>query len=142
MDKYYLAMAQELSSHSHCMRRKVGAVLVSSGGSHVVTAVNNPFPDEEACAEQGCLREVNQIPSGTQLDVCRCIHCETSVIIQCAREGISTLNATVYTTLFPCLACARVLVAAGVKRIIYASPYSDDRSRALFAKAQIQVDQL
>lgn len=142
MDRYYLRMAQELASHSRCMRRKVGAVLVSSDGSHVVTAVNNPFPDTEACAEKGCLREVNHIPSGTQLDVCRCLHCETSVIVQCAKEGISTVNATVYTTLFPCSVCAKVLVAAGVKRIIYASPYSDDRSKELFEQSQIQVDQL
>ena len=140
MDNYYLKMAQELSLHSHCLKRKVGAVLVSADGAQIVTAVNDPMPDSKVCEEKGCLR--NTIPSGTQLDICRCLHSETKLITQCAQKGISTLNATVYTTLTPCLFCAKVLISAGVKRIVYSNHYTDERSIELFTQAHIQVDQL
>lgn len=142
MDKHYLAMAREIATHSHCTRRKVAAILITEDGSHTVTAVNNPFPDITACESQGCLRERELIQSGSQLDVCRCLHSETSLICQCAQKGISTRNATVYTTLYPCVNCAKILIAAGVRRIIYSEPYSDKRATQLFAAAQIQVDQI
>lgn len=142
MDKFYLMMAQEIATHSHCTRRKVGTVLVSEDGRHIVTATNDPLPYSTVCEENGCLREINQISSGTQLDVCRCIHCETSVVCQCAKEGIATLNATVYTSLYPCLNCAKILAAAGVKRIVYSTGYSDKRAEELFSSTQIQVDQI
>ncbi len=140
MDNFYLTTAHKLASKSHCMKRKVGAVLVTANLDHILTAVNNPIPNSNICKEEGCLRE--QIRSGTQIEVCRCIHCETQLIAQCAKEGISTLGSTIYTTLFPCVICARAIISAGVKRIVYSSPYSDEQSAELLAQAQIQVDQL
>lgn len=140
MDNFYLAMAHRLGAKSHCLKRKVGAVLVTADLNHVMTAINNPIPDSNICEENGCLRE--QIHSGTQLEVCRCVHCETQLIAQCAKEGICSLDSTIYTTLYPCAICARAIISAGVKRIVYSFPYTDKRSIELFAQAQIQVIQL
>ena len=123
MDNFYMAMAHELATQSHCLKRKVGAVLVTAHFNHVVTAINNPLLHANICEENGCLRET--IPSGTQLDICRCVHCETKLIAQCARDGISTLDSTIYTTLYPCVICARAIIAAGVKRIVYSSHSQD-----------------
>lgn len=142
MDKTYLNMAHKLASKSHCIRRKACAILVPANGTHIVSSINNPFPDITLCEKNGCLRDLLKIESGTRTDICRCIHCETNVIVQCAKEGISPVGATVYTTLYPCLSCARVLIEAGIKRVVYSDPYPDDRAKELFQRANIQVDQL
>lgn len=142
MDRKYMTLAQDIASHSLCQRRKVGAVLVSADGKNIIKAINNPFPSKLACNEKGCLRDQYGISSGVQLDVCRCIHSETSVIIQCAKKGISSLGATVYSTHQPCQACAKVLGAAGVKRVVYSKPYADSRAIGLLKQLHIQVVKL
>lgn len=134
-----MQLAHTLATQSLCLRRKVGAVLVSADQSHVITAINNPLPHPNICSEQGCLRQLNHIASGTNNELCRCIHCETSVIVQCARRGISTVGATVYTTLFPCLSCAKILTAAGISRLVYASSYTDTNSKQYLENTSISI---
>ncbi len=142
MDLEYMRMAYEIAGESHCMRRKVGSVLVSESNQYVLKAVNDPMPQKEICERLGCLRELKKIKSGTQLDICRCIHSETNLIIQCALRKISPQNATLYSTLFPCHTCAKILAAAGIKRIVYAEPYPDNAALEILNCAQIKIEQL
>lgn len=142
MDNYFMNMAHNLATKSHCLRRKVAAILVSSDGQQIITAINDPLPYSTKCIEEGCIREMKHIKSGTAPEACRCVHCETSLICQCARLGVSTLNATVYTTLQPCISCAKVLIDAGVARIIYSECYPDKEALRLLKEMNIQVDQL
>ena len=139
MDHKYMQLAHNLAAQSHCLKRKVGAVLVSADKANIITAVNNPLPDPNICKELGCLRQLNHIPSGTHNELCRCIHCETSLIAQCAQKGISTSGATVYTTLYPCLSCAKILVAAGITRLVYDSPYPDKYGKQYLENSSISI---
>ena len=141
MDNYFMNMAHKLREESHCLRRKVAAILVSADGKQIITAINDPLPYPTKCMEEGCIRDAKNIKSGTAPETCRCVHCETSLICQCAKLGISTLDATVYTTLQPCISCVKVLVDAGIARIVYEEDYPDKDALMLLHEMNIQVDQ-
>lgn len=137
-----MQLAHNLATQSHCLRRKVGAVLVSADQANVITAINDPLPYPSICREQGCLRELNHIPSGTNNELCRCFHCEANLIVQCAKRGISTAGATVYTTLYPCLSCAKILTAAGISKLVYSSSYTDNCAKEYLRNTSISIIQL
>lgn len=141
-DYYYMSLAQSTAKESHCLRRKVGAILVTQNTKNIVRAINNPVPDKYFCEKEGCLREKGQIASGTQIDICRCVHAETSLIIQCALNGISPAGASVYTTLFPCPTCARVLSAAGIRKVVFLESYSNLTGQSTFLQYGIELTQM
>lgn len=141
-DLYYMSIAKNIAKESHCLRRKVGAVLVTSNKKRIVTSVNNPTPDKYFCEREGCLRERKGIDSGTQIDICRCVHSETALIIQCALDGVSPVGANVYTTLFPCPICARILCAARIKKLIFMEPYSTLSAQSIFLQYGVELIQL
>ena len=137
----YMQLAIELAARSGCLRRKVGAVLVSADGERRISSVNDPRPYREICMERGCLRDQFHIRSGRKLSVCRCCHCERDLLNRCREDGIPTAGAVLYTTLFPCEKCARALVKAGIREIVYLSRYNENRSMGLLRKAHIEVRQ-
>ena len=73
----------------------------------------------------GCLREKLHVPSGQNHELCRGIHAEQNAVIQAAVNGVSTQGATLYCTHQPCVVCSKILINAGIKRIVYAHPYPD-----------------
>ena len=139
MDIDYIRLAKKLASESCCVRRKVGAVLVTQNQKVVIKAVNNPMPYKTICSELGCLRQQLHIQSGELPELCRCKHCEKSLIEQCNVLGISTKGATIYTTLFPCASCTRILIDAEIQELIYIESYDDNRGLEQFRQANIVV---
>ena len=73
-----------------------------------------------------CLREKKGIASGTHAEICYAIHAEQNAIIQAARLGISIDGATLYCTHQPCVICAKMIVNAGIRRVVYQEGYPDD----------------
>jgi dCMP deaminase len=86
------------------------------------------------------LRDENNIPSGTQQEICRAIHAEQNVIIQAALHGASLEGATIYCTHTPCIICAKMLVNAKIKRFVSFGKYADNSFVDLFKEAGIKVD--
>lgn len=123
-DSYFMEIAQVVSKRSTCLRRSVGAVLVKDR-QILATGYNGTPKGFPHCEEVGCLREQLHVPSGTKHELCRGIHAEQNAIIQAAVHGASTKGATIYCTHQPCVVCAKILINAGVKRIVYANPYPD-----------------
>jgi dCMP deaminase len=79
------------------------------------------------CLEGGCLRCRNpkaQFPSGTGYDLCICVHAEQNVLLSAARFGIAVEGATIYSTMQPCFGCAKELLQAKIKRIVYLHPWT------------------
>ncbi|MDR0334670.1 MAG: cytidine/deoxycytidylate deaminase family protein [Methanomassiliicoccaceae archaeon] len=137
-DTYFMGMAQLISTRSTCVRRQVGAVIVKD--KRVLTTGYNGSPKGTMhCEELGCIRDQQNIPSGTRHELCRGVHAEQNAVIQAAYFGISIDGATIYTTTYPCSMCAKILINAGIKEIIYAESYMDDLSKKLFEETKIIV---
>ena len=137
-DEYFMDIAHLVKTRSTCTRRQVGAVLVKD--KRILSTGYNGSPSAcQHCTEIGCLREELGIPSGERHELCRAIHAEQNAIAQAARHGISVLGATMYVTHQPCSICAKVLINAGIVRIIYAGAYPDELSRQLLAEANIEL---
>lgn len=138
-NKFFMNVAVQLTSRSTCHRQQVGAVLVV-GKRILATGYNGSPPGDLHCLDIGCLREKMGIPSGQRHEVCRAIHAEQNLILQLAQHGVAGVeNAKVYTTLFPCYICAKLLVGIGVKEIHYIKGYPDELSRELLDRMGVKL---
>jgi len=137
-DTYFMDMAQLISTRSTCVRRQVGAVIVKD--KRVLTTGYNGSPKGTMhCEDLGCIRDQQNIPSGTRHELCRGVHAEQNAVIQAAYFGISIDGATIYTTTYPCSMCSKILINAGIKEVVYADSYMDDLSKRLFEETKINV---
>lgn len=137
-DRYFLEIAQVVAKRSTCVRRQIGAVIVKD--RRILTTGYNGAPSGLAhCLETGCLRDVMGIPSGTRTELCRALHSEMNAIIQAAQHGVSTKGATLYCTHQPCSVCARMLINAGIVRVVYTGEYPDEFALALLNEAKVQL---
>ena len=94
------------------------------------------------CEQVGCLREKLHVPSGQNHELCRGIHAEQNAVIQAAVNGVSTLGATLYCTHQPCVVCSKILINAGIKRIVYANPYPDKLAQEmLHADTSLELEE-
>ncbi|HAA34895.1 MAG TPA: cytidine deaminase [Firmicutes bacterium] len=137
-DSYFLEIASVVAGRSTCLRRQVGAVLVKEKRL-LATGYNGAPTGLEHCLEIGCLRQEKNIPSGERHELCRGLHAEQNAIIQAALHGVSIKGADLYCTHHPCSLCAKMLINAGITRIILKEGYPDELARQLFAEAGIQV---
>jgi len=137
-DEYFLEIAQVVAKRSTCLRRQIGAVIVRN--KRILTTGYNGAPTGLAhCLDEGCLREKLGIPSGERHEICRGLHSEMNAIIQAAQHGISTKGATLYCTHQPCSMCARMLINAGIVRVVYVGDYPDDFAMSLLSEAEIEL---
>lgn len=121
-DDYFLAHAELTATRSTCVRRHVGCVMVRD--HHIVACGYNGAPRKAPhCTDVGCAR--NGIPSGERLDLCRAVHAEANALAQAARFGISLEGAACYVTIRPCCHCMRLLIQAGVERVVWHGEYPD-----------------
>ncbi len=133
-----MEIAAVVAGRSTCLRRKVGAVLVKE--KRLLTTGYNGAPSGlPHCLETGCLREEKKIPSGERHELCRGLHAEQNAIIQAALHGISIQGAILYCTHHPCSLCARMLVNAGVKKIVLQQDYPDELARQFFESGGVPV---
>lgn len=136
-DTYFMQIAELVATRSTCLRRRVGAVLVRD--KHILATGYNGAPSGLAhCEITGCVREKEGVPSGQRHELCRGLHAEQNAIIQCALHGVSTKGATLYCTHFPCVICAKMLINAGVVKIIYKHSYKDPLSYNILIEGGIE----
>ena len=138
-DEYFMQMAQLTAQRSTCLRRKVGAVIVKD--KHIIATDYNGAPRGlKHCVELGgCLREKLKIPSGQRHELCRALHAEQNAIIQAATLGQSIEDGTIYITHQPCAICAKMIINAGLKRIVVKEGYPDDLSVEILDEAGLKI---
>lgn len=137
-DEYFMQIVDVVKTRSTCLRRQVGAILVVD--KHIIsTGYNGPPTGLAHCEETGCLREQLGIPSGERPELCRGVHAEQNAIIQAALHGTSTKGATLYVSASPCVICAKMLINAGVKRIVYEEEYPDELAFKLLKEANVDL---
>lgn len=137
-DTYFMEIAKVVATRSNCSRRHVGAVLVRN--RHILATGYNGTPHGvKNCHEGGCPRCANAAKSGTHLDECLCVHAEQNAICQAALHGHAIEGATAYVTFSPCLTCAKLLINAGVKEVVYDGEYSFlDTVKDIFKQAGVR----
>jgi len=138
-DDYFMELAKLVATRSTCLRHAVGAVLVNNKRI-LATGYNGSPRGLVHCLEIGCLRDKLKIPSGTRAEICRAIHAEQNAVIQCAIYGVHSEGSTIYTTHEPCSVCSKLLISAGVKRIVFSVPYPDEFAQKLLKEAKIKVE--
>ncbi len=129
-DRAYMRMAMEWAKLSHCTRKKVGALLVKDGMviSDGYNGTPSGFPNN--CEdEQG-------------LTLWYVLHAEANAIMKVARSTNNANGATLYLTHSPCKDCSKLVLQAGIKRLVYLSAYKDTAGLDLLAKGGVLIHQI
>ncbi len=129
-DKAYLKMAQEWAKLSYCKRKQVGALIVKD--RMIISDGYNGTPSGfENCCEN---EEGN-----THWYV---LHAEANAILKLAASTQSAKGATLYLTLSPCKECSKLILQAGITRLVYINEYSDDDGISFLKNHNIEIEQI
>jgi len=142
-DAYFQKMAFLVAERSTCLRHHVGAIIIKD--RHVLTTgYNGAARNVDDCMKLGCLRNQLKIPSGERHEICRAIHAEQNAIIQAGVHGVTIEGGTLYCTHSPCIICAKLIVNAGIKRVVICGDYPDDFDLVmnLFEQAGVKFDRI
>ncbi len=145
--EYFLNLTDVVGHRSNCLRQPVGAVLVQ--GTYIIATGYNGTPmNTKNCNEGGCERCAKRhdglIKEYEDKELCVCVHAEQNALLQSAYHGVATQDTTLYSTLMPCLQCAKALINAGVKEVIYREDHyekghEDNLGKKLLKQAGIKV---
>jgi dCMP deaminase len=127
LDKRYLRMARIWAENSYCRRRQVGALLVRDGA-----IISDGYNGTPSGFENICEDENNR----TRPHV---LHAEANAITKIAKSNNSSLGSTLYVTSSPCIECAKLIIQAGIRRVVYSEDYRDADGVALLREAGIEV---
>jgi len=160
VDEYFMKLAFHVARRSTCFRRSVGAVIVKD--KHLLATGYNGVPRGLThCVHTGCIRMGNpnlelfgmkspleireffskyhEVPSGQFHELCTGVHAEENAIIQAAYFGVSIRDAEIFTTTFPCVNCARIMINARIRRIVFHADYVDPISKKLLGESEVTV---
>lgn len=142
-DEYFMNIAESVKTRSNCLSRPKGAILVKNK-QIISTGYNGTPRNVKNCNEGGCKRcldrKEGKINSGEDLDKCACNHAEENAIVQAAFHGVSTEGATMYTTHTPCTTCAKMIINAGIARVVSREDYPDELGTDLMKEAGIMLE--
>lgn len=143
-DEYFLSIAKLVASRSTCIRAQHGAVIVLDK-TILSTGYNGAPRGLQHCNEIGlCYREANHITPGTQYERCKSVHAEQNAIAQAARMGARLQGSTIYVTDLPCGICAKLLINAGIQKVIFqrTGRYLQRSSAEVFTEAGIPFEEV
>ena len=130
-DEYFMEIARTVATRATCPRASVGAVLARR--HRILTTGYNGAPRGAAhCTDAGCRLVDNHCLRAT--------HAEANAIVQGALHGVSLEGATAYCTHQPCAGCSKLLISAGIERIVFADAYPDVVAEALLAEAGVPLE--
>ncbi|HEY6837285.1 MAG TPA: cytidine/deoxycytidylate deaminase family protein [Geobacteraceae bacterium] len=138
-DEYFMEITHLVAKRSTCLRRQVGAVIVKDKNI-LATGYNGAPSGVTHCIQVGCLREKLKVPSGERHELCRGLHAEQNAIIQAAKHGTNIDGATLYCTTMPCVICSKMIINAGVRRIVYEEGYPDELAAELMGESGVAVE--
>lgn len=135
-DEYFMEIARTVATRATCPRASVGAVIVRD--HRILTTGYNGAPRHVPhCTEVGC-----QLVGGHCL---RTTHAEANAIVQGALHGVRLADGSIYSTHQPCVGCSKLLISAGIVRIVYEQAYPDELAARLLVEAgvaSVQFDTL
>ena len=127
LDKRYLKMAKIWSENSHCERRKVGALIVKDK-----MIISDGYNGTPSGFENVCEDEDNKTKSYV-------LHAEANAITKVAKSNNSSENSTLYVTTSPCLECSKLIIQAGITRVVFTERYRLDEGIKLLERTNIEI---
>lgn len=137
---YFFKFAELAAERSSCLSRKVGAVIVKDK-QIMATGYNGAPTKTPHCAERGCIRKEQKVPSGTKHELCWGVHAEQNAIIQAARFGTGIDRADLFCTVSPCSICMKMIINAGIENIFFRGLYPDDLAMKIASSAGYTVSE-
>jgi dCMP deaminase len=132
-DEYFMRIATDVATRATCDRKHVGAVIVRDR-SILATGYNGSIRGLPHCDEEGHLMQDGHCV--------RTIHAEANAIIQAARNGVRIDAADIYVSASPCFNCFKMIANAGIRRIVFAEFYRDQRIFEFAERLGIELTQL
>ncbi len=136
-DTYFMQIAHLVATRATCPRRSVGAIVVKD--KHIVATGYNGAPAGlPHCPPEG---DKHEWPRGCLISghCMRSLHAEQNCLLQAAKIGVACDRSTMYVTCQPCNTCAKMIINAGIQRVVYEGDYPDDFSLELFRDSRIDV---
>jgi len=130
LDKRYLKMAEIWAQNSYCKRRQVGALLIKDK-----MIISDGYNGTPSGFENICEDESNKTKPYV-------LHAEANAITKIAKSGNSSDGATLYVTSSPCLECSKLIIQAGIKRVVFTENYRLEDGINLLKRANIEVEQV
>ena len=128
VDKRYLKMAKIWAENSYCQRRKVGALIVKEN-----MIISDGYNGTPAGFENICEDENNVTKPYV-------LHAEANAITKVAASNNNSSGATIYITSSPCIECAKLIIQAGIKRVVFSEEYHTEEGIKLLQRAEIKID--
>ena len=122
-DKKFLKMLKRLGPKSTCLRAKIAAIAVKNG--KILATGDNSFHKCYDCNVIGCIRDIQQIPSGSRREICYGICAEQRMMANAAKKGVQLTGATLYVTSHPCRVCEGIIAESGIARVVYIKGFPD-----------------
>lgn len=135
-DRYFAKIVEDVATRSTCFRHQFGAVIINEKREIVSTGYNGVVRGAPHCEDIGCVKEEQNIESGMGHGICPAVHAEQNALIQAGKQS---LGATLYTNSYPCKICARLMVNAGIKRVVISGDYTDKEGVKILDDAGIEV---
>ena len=128
-DEKYIRMAKIWATNSYCKRRQVGALIVKD--KMIISDGYNGTPSgfENDCEEDNVTKPY-------------VLHAEANVITKVAKSGNSSEGATLYVTASPCIECSKLIIQAGIRRVVYSEEYRLDDGLKLLKRAGVEVEKV
>ena len=130
LDQRYLKMADVWAQNSYCKRRKVGALLVKDK-----MIISDGYNGTPSGFENECEDEDNKTKTYV-------LHAEANAITKVAKSGNNSLDSTLYVTSSPCIECSKLIIQAGIKRVVFTESYRLEDGINLLKRANIEVEQV
>lgn len=135
-DEYFSRIAGDVAKRSTCTRHKYGCVIVNEKHEIIATGYNGVIKGAPHCEDIGCIKDKLNIPSGKRHDICPAVHAEQNALLQ---AGKSSLKATLYVNAFPCKICSRLMINAGIKKVVVSGNYTDEEGLEILKSAGVEV---
>lgn len=135
VDCRYIRMAQIWAENSYCQRRKVGALIVKD--QMIISDGYNGTPKgfENICEEDAAAGEIGKTKAYV-------LHAEANAITKVAKSNNNSLGATLYITTSPCMECSKLIIQAGIVRVVYLDEYRDKSGLEILQRAGIELTRI
>ena len=140
-DDYFMKITRLVSERATCVKRKVGALVVKDNRI-LSTGYNGAPKGMKHCGEVGCIRREMSVPSGQRHELCRGLHAEQNAIIQAAWHGVRIEGSTMYCTYQPCVICVKMMINAGMKRLVFSGSYPDELAASMLVESKLEVTRI
>ena len=140
-ENYYLDIAETVLERATCLRRIYGAIIVKN--DEIISTGYNGAPRGRAnCVDMGyCSREAMKVPRGERYELCRSVHAEANAITKVAKSANNCDGSTLYITAAPCIECSKLIIQAGIRRVVYAEDYRSEEGLNLLRRVGIECVQ-